>query len=175
MHYSYRCDWTGQRRRMAGPTKVTPKYAQPAPRPAPATNQQRSHHPREIRLPSTLAAAAASPASAGATAVPTDTAAAAVDLAATKQPIHGFGRSLSAGGRRAQRDGVRGHYMDALFGDPAKHGGLGLNQVRYNIGGSDTAAGDAASRRPSCRRTAATTGRRRDAVAGGGRREAARR
>ena len=33
--------------------------------------------------------------------------------------------------------------MDLFFADPETSGGLGLNQVRYNIGGSDARAGDA--------------------------------
>ena len=137
--------------------------------------------PREICLFSSLAAVAAPLASAGAT----GTAAAVVDLSATKQPIRCFGTSLCwwaigvGGGRNAT---AFEQYMDALFHEPAKHGELGLNQVRYSTAGSDTAVGDAHFLRaggfgradlPAGGRQLRLE-RRRDAAAGGGRREASR-
>jgi O-glycosyl hydrolase len=69
-----------------------------------------------------------------------------LDIRATKQPIDGFGTSLcwwAFGVGGWSNDTAFEHYMDQFFGDPEATGGLGLNQVRYNIGGSDVAAGDA--------------------------------
>lgn len=76
---------------------------------------------------------------------------AALDLRATKQPIDGFGTSLcwwAVGVGGWSNDTAFEMYMDKFFGDPEEHGGLGLNQVRYNIGGSDVAAGDGHFLRP---------------------------
>jgi O-glycosyl hydrolase len=75
----------------------------------------------------------------------------ALDLSATKQPIDGFGTSLcwwAVGVGGWSNDTAFELYMDKFFGDPATSGGLGLNQVRYNIGGSDVAAGDGHFLRP---------------------------
>jgi len=92
-------------------------------------------------------AAAAAFSSVAATTNATDTATTTVvDLSATKQPLHGFGTSLcwwAVGVGGWSNASAFERYMDAFFGDPEATGGLGLNQIRYNIGGSDTAAGDA--------------------------------
>ena len=78
--------------------------------------------------------------------------AANVDLRQTKQPIDGFGTSLcwwAVGVGGWDNATAFDALMDLFFADPESlGGGLGLNQVRYNIGGSDARAGDAHFLRP---------------------------
>ena len=62
--------------------------------------------------------------------------------------MRGLGTSLCRGQSAWHVGGWRNataleQSLGALFGRPGEARGLGLNQVRYNIGGSDTAAGDA--------------------------------
>ena len=75
-----------------------------------------------------------------------------VDFSLTRQPIDGFGTSLcwwAVGVGGWSNDTAFDTFMDLLFADPkSAGGGLGLNQVRYNIGGSDLRAGDAHFLRP---------------------------
>ena len=63
------------------------------------------------------------------------------------QPFRGWGMSLMweandlyGGGRQVTKikdPEIQSHYMDLLFGDPAKRLTLGLTIARYNIGGGD--------------------------------------
>jgi O-glycosyl hydrolase len=104
---------------------------------------------RQLLLAAAATAAVIAP-SWGATVTAAAAAAAApttvVDFGARQQPIDGFGTSLcwwAVGVGGWSNDTAFNELMDLFFANPEASGGLGLNQVRYNIGGSDVQAGDA--------------------------------